>query len=159
MIVLFHIDGKEESKTITVQDTSWAVDTIRVPLPKVKGVARDSFYTQRRMASVEPKQVTKRTFIPDAHYADMVRNNINPIAEQAEKAGWKVYAVTHPFSPDNRDDFRHATQSAYPFYEADDKLLKTITRSNPGLVVWKDGVIVGHYHHKHLPSFSQIANK
>jgi hypothetical protein len=74
----------------------------------------------------------------------------------AEKAGFKVFAVTAPNDPAVIDDFRHATQSAYPFHTADDLLLKTIQRSNPGLVLWKDGKVIQKWHFKKLPGFEEI---
>ena len=54
------------------------------------------------------------------------------------------------------DDFRHAAQTAYPFYVADDILLKTIVRSNPGVVLMKDGKIVNKWHYKKLPKFEEV---
>jgi len=43
-----------------------------------------------------------------------------------------------------------------PLYTADDILLKTIVRSNPGVVLWKDGVIVKKWHINKLPSFEEM---
>ncbi|MFT4762670.1 MAG: hypothetical protein ACI9LN_004658, partial [Saprospiraceae bacterium] len=65
-------------------------------------------------------------------------------------------AVTAYADPALIDDFRHQTQSAYPFYSADDILLKTIVRSNPGIVLLKDGKVIEKWHYKHLPSFEII---
>lgn len=81
---------------------------------------------------------------------------VNPVLEAAEKAGIQSFAVTAYAAPDLIDDFRHETQSAYPFYSADDILLKTIVRSNPGIVLLKDGKVVQKWHYKHLPSFEEI---
>ena len=41
-------------------------------------------------------------------------------------------------------------------YEADDILLKTIVRSNPGLVLMKDGVVVKKWHKENLPTLNQL---
>ena len=41
-------------------------------------------------------------------------------------------------------------------YEADDILLKTIVRSNPGLVLMKDGVVVKKWHRENLPSSEEL---
>ncbi len=45
------------------------------------------------------------------------------------------------------------------FYISDDIVLKTMVRSNPGLMVLKAGVIVGKYHYNDLPSFSEFQRK
>lgn len=54
------------------------------------------------------------------------------------------------------DAFRHTVNAAYPFGTADDKLLKTIVRANPGLLLIKDGVVVKKWHHKHIPSVEEL---
>jgi hypothetical protein len=42
-------------------------------------------------------------------------------------------------------DFARKTGSKYPFDRADDKLLKTIIRANPGVVIGKTGTVVDMY--------------
>ncbi|HFA47991.1 MAG TPA: DoxX family protein [Bacteroidetes bacterium] len=91
----------------------------------------------------------------DEGYKKRFSEIINPVVSEAEKAGIKVFAITAG-SKDVIEDFRHATQSAYPFYTADDLVIKTIQRSNPGLVLWKDGRIIQKWHFKQLPSFAEI---
>ena len=53
-------------------------------------------------------------------------------------------------------DFAKSIAAEYPIYQADDILLKTIMRSNPGLILWKDGKIIQKWHHKHLPSEDEL---
>lgn len=77
---------------------------------------------------------------------------INPLADAAEKAGYNVFAV----SSTRADDFRHDVQAAYPFYSGDATFLKTMIRSNPGVMIVKQGTVIAKYHHKHLPSFEDI---
>lgn len=45
-----------------------------------------------------------------------------------------------------------------PFYHGDATVLKTIIRSNPGLVLVKDGVILGKWHFNDVPSPVDIAD-
>jgi len=42
------------------------------------------------------------------------------------------------------------------YYMADATVLKTIIRSNPGLMVMQEGVILGKYHHNNTPEASQV---
>ena len=44
--------------------------------------------------------------------------------------------------------FKEAIGAEFEMYEADDILLKTIVRSNPGYVTWKGGTILEKYHYK-----------
>ena len=79
---------------------------------------------------------------------------LNEIAAGCDKQHIKFYAVVH----DNgkMDDFRHKYNTAYPFYVADETPLKTIIRSNPGLVLFKHGVVINKWHYRHLPSFDEL---
>lgn len=54
------------------------------------------------------------------------------------------------------ETFRHEHQIALPYYYADATVLKTIIRSNPGIALWKDGTVVGNWHHNNTPSVDEI---
>lgn len=151
MIVAYHLDGAKQIETIVAQDTIWAMDTIRVN--------KDSIQLQRRIGSVEDKIVKQEVFIPTAAYGNRFQNEVNPLAKAAQKAGWRVYAITTVGDAEVSADFAKKTGATYPFYKADDKLLKTIIRGNPGLVIWKDGQVLDMYHHRHIPTFEQLGKK
>jgi hypothetical protein len=55
------------------------------------------------------------------------------------------------------EKFRHDYQLAIPFAFADATVLKTIIRSNPGITLWKDGVVLGNWHHNNTPEPAEIA--
>lgn len=57
------------------------------------------------------------------------------------------------------DTFRHEVQLAVPYYFADGTLLKTMTRSNPGLILLKDGTVKAQWHHNDVPSIEEIKSK
>ena len=80
------------------------------------------------------------------------RDKLNPLALACDKAHIKFFAV----SADDAEAFRHKNQTAYPFYMADETPLKTMMRSNPGLMLLKNGVVVNKWHYKHLPTFEQL---
>jgi len=52
--------------------------------------------------------------------------------------------------------FRHEHQLAIPYYYADATVLKTIIRSNPGISLWKDGTVLGNWHHNDTPEAESI---
>lgn len=79
---------------------------------------------------------------------------LNEIAKGAEKAGVDFYMVT--VDDGKLEELRHKYQLAFPFYNADETPLKTIIRSNPGLVLFKHGVVVNKWHHKHLPTSAEL---
>lgn len=53
---------------------------------------------------------------------------------------------------------RHAVQLATPYYFSDKTLLKTMIRSNPGLVLMKDGVVMEKWHYNDIPSADEVIN-
>ena len=151
MIVAYKFKGQKQTETIAVPDTTWATDTIRVNT--------DSITLQPRVVSVGSKKIEREVFIPAPDYAARFQNEINLLADAAAKAGWKVYAIATYGDAESAADFARRVEAKYPFYKADDKLLKTIIRANPGVVVWKDGVVLDMYHHRHLPTFEQLGQK
>ncbi len=151
MIVAYKLHGKKTSETLIIQDTTWAYDTLRI--------SSDSAVLQPRVVEVTPRKEVRETFVPEAWYGDLFRNRINTLAEAAQKANWKVYAVNTFQDTEVAKAFRQHVGANYPFYHADDKLLKTIIRSNPGLVIWRDGSVVGMYHWRHLPKPEELLQR
>lgn len=150
MIVAHKLDGATGTDIITLQDTIYALDTIP---------AGDSIRIERKAAGLQERQVAQQTYSWDGDYLTPWTETVNPVMAGAEKNGIRVFAVTAFADPAKIDDFRHATQSAYPFFVADDILLKTIVRSNPGIVLMKDGTVVKKWHHRKLPLFEEIQRK
>lgn len=152
MVVAYKIyqSGDPRNENVIVKDTIMVADTIQVD-----GV--DSVVW--KVGDIIERTVEKEVYSFDPDYVKRYTEIVNPVLEKAEAAGYKVFAVTAPNPPALIDDFRHETQSAYPFYVADDLLLKTIQRSNPGLVLWHDGKIVAKWHFKKLPSFEEIQSQ
>ena len=91
----------------------------------------------------------------DKTNAESFVKKLNPLAEASDKAGILFFALTAA-EPSKREDFRHANNTTYPFYEADGTPLKTIMRSNPGLLLLKDGKVIGKWHHNYFPTFEEL---
>lgn len=53
------------------------------------------------------------------------------------------------------DAFRKETHANYPFISVDGTALKTVIRSNPGLVMLKDGVVIAMWHANDFPDYSE----
>lgn len=50
------------------------------------------------------------------------------------------------------------TGAEYPYLMVDDVILKTMVRSNPGLMLLRDGTILGKWHYNNIPREEQIAS-
>jgi uncharacterized membrane protein YphA (DoxX/SURF4 family) len=80
---------------------------------------------------------------------------INPLVEAAFAKGY--YAIGLTASSYNQvDEFRHDVQAMFDYYQVDEITLKTIVRSNPGLILLKKGTILGKWHHRNIPEISEI---
>ncbi len=54
------------------------------------------------------------------------------------------------------DQFANENKLQLDFYTSDDIVLKTIVRSNPGLLLLKDGVILKKWHHNDFPAYEDF---
>lgn len=146
---LYTDDDKMASQSFTVKDTIYQVDTVLV-----EGQTEPSLV--KSIAEIKERTESKDVHLFDKDFVARFTDVTNEFTEAAEKAGWKVYGVAGGAGKNKIEDFRHAAQTAYPFYVADDILLKTIVRSNPGIVVMKDGKIINKWHYKKLPKFEEV---
>ena len=75
---------------------------------------------------------------------------INEIYDYSAEHGYGFYVLTS--SPDEEIGmWRERTGAEYPFCQMDDITLKTIIRSNPGLLLIKDGTILNKWSDNQLP--------
>jgi hypothetical protein len=88
---------------------------------------------------------------------DKYLNKVVPFTKEALESGATAGLVAGQTSPDMLKDFKKKTGLAIDYYTADDILLKTIVRSNPGVVLWKDGTIIDKWHIDKLPEWPKVA--
>lgn len=55
-------------------------------------------------------------------------------------------------------EYRHQIQLSGDYYFMDDTILKTMIRSNPGLLLLKDGVVKGKWHYNDIPEINEFNN-
>ena len=81
--------------------------------------------------------------------------NIDLLYEYAVENHYKFYCLTA--SGDSAiTRWKDMTGAEYPFYNTDETTLKTIIRSNPGLLLLKDGTVIGKWGHNLLPADEMI---
>lgn len=99
------------------------------------------------------------TFFWISYDLDMAHLQVQPRANELANA---VMADGHRFvgltatQPDKALAFTQSNNAPYSFLFCDQIVLKTIMRSNPGLMLIREGVVVGKWHANDLPSMEQL---
>jgi len=77
---------------------------------------------------------------------------INKLMAEAKKGGVDAVGITSG----SLEEAEGWANNQYEFYNLDATPIKTMMRSNPGVVLLKDDKIVGKYHHNNLPTWAEI---
>ena len=80
------------------------------------------------------------------------------LADDCDKHGIKTIGLTstdYAFT----DPYRHEVNAAFPFYYADGTVLKTMIRSNPGIMLMKGSTVMGIWHYHQTPTFEKLNKK
>lgn len=89
------------------------------------------------------------------------RKEINNIYEFAKENGYGFYCMTATgLETEEMREFQNEMEwgqggEGYPFVNSDEITLKTIVRSNPGLVLIKNGVVINKWSNKNMPTFTE----
>lgn len=70
----------------------------------------------------------------------------------------KIVAVTTN-DTETFENFRHEYQLDIPYYFIDEKVLKTMTRANPSIVLMQNGTIKAKWHSNDTPSIEELGSK
>lgn len=82
---------------------------------------------------------------------------LNPLAKACGDLKIPFFAVC--VNDGSVENFRHSNQCAFPFYFADETPLKTMVRSNPGLLLLHNGIVVAKWHKNHIPDMKQLQSQ
>ena len=81
---------------------------------------------------------------------DSQLDRINEVHEYAQDYDYPFYCLTAS-GKQGIQQWRDRTGAEYPFCQTDDIVLKTMIRSNPGLMLLKDGKVIRKWSHNRLP--------
>jgi hypothetical protein len=79
------------------------------------------------------------------------QEEINTLAHWAMDEGMTFICLTSSL-PEQSAEFAEEHGAPYEFFNTDEITLKTIVRSNPGLMVLKNGTIIAKYHYNDIPT-------
>jgi len=86
------------------------------------------------------------------------QDDLNTLANWANEAGMSFICLTASIQEDYVA-FAEEHNTPYEFFNCDEITLKTIIRSNPGLVALKEGTVVGKWHYNDIPTPEEIISK
>lgn len=81
--------------------------------------------------------------------------DIEGIYEYAKENGYAFYGLTASTDKGIKH-WRDITGAEYPFYVTDDTTLKTMIRSNPGLLLLYKGTIINKWNHNDIPKVAEL---
>ncbi|MFZ1704790.1 MAG: DoxX family protein [Saprospiraceae bacterium] len=134
--------------TRIVKDTIFTMDTIVDNVGSIKVI--------KGVGSVNDKEVAYQEVIWDDTYLNAFKDVVKPFADKAIKDNFHIYVITSGLNKEQTASLQMATGIEGVYLSADDILLKTIMRSNPGIMHWKEGKILNKWHYKKLPGFESI---
>lgn len=134
----------------TVKDSIFVTDTIPV------AGFQDSVSLERRFTEVKTRQEDYYQIVWDAAFVDLFKKKILPLWEEASKDGAEMSVVISGIDAEKAASLAKETGLNVPYYTADEKMIKTMIRSNPGVMLWQNGVMVHKWHIKKLPAWKEI---
>lgn len=166
-VFILEKDGKREEFTLdNYPDSTWKFVDSRSILrekgfePAITDFSLLSLETGEDITS-EVLRDKNYTFLLVAHRIEEADDSnidlINEIYDYSVERGYSFYCLTS--SPDYLiNQWNDRTGAQYPFCLVDDIVLKTIVRSNPGLVLIKDATIINKWSDSDLPDEYELTD-
>lgn len=160
LVVSSKMMSDAEPYTYTVKDSIFGIDTIFKAdtifvNDSVPYVNNDSMMFKKTLREVVEKEMQGYNYIWESDYLKAFMKDISPLVRDAKKDNINVDIVA-PCTIEMIEDFKKDGAPDTRYFTADDITLKTIIRSNPGVVLLKKGVIVKKWHYKKLPDYETI---
>ncbi|NNE27135.1 MAG: DoxX family protein [Saprospiraceae bacterium] len=156
LIVNYKLYGDPKAKKEIVRDSLFMLDTM-VVFNADSGI-EDTVVMEKFDRIVENEEtVIERNW--KQGYIDTHVNKLKPFTDAAMEEGFQVLMAVGGSDKEAIADFNNTTGLNLDYGMADDILLKTIVRSNPGIVLMQDGKILNKWHIRKLPDYEKVADK
>ena len=163
--IVYEKDGQTMELDVEDEDpdSTWTyVETRRTPI-ETQNLATADFY----VADADGEDVTEEILLEDGYTFLLIIPNlmnadegcvdkVNEVYDCAQAKGWGFYCLTSSEEQQTQTYWNDHTGAEYPYYIAEERMLKTVVRGQPGLVLLRDGVIVKKWGNYNLPSGEEM---
>ena len=163
--IVYEKDGQtmELSAEDEDPDSTWTyVETRRTPI-ETQHLATADFY----VADADGEDVTEEILLADGYtllliIPDLMNadegcvDKVNEVYDYAQEKGWGFYCLTSSEDQRVQTYWNDHTGAEYLYYIAEERMLKTVVRGQPGLVLLQDGVIVKKWGNYNLPDDAEL---
>lgn len=87
--------------------------------------------------------------------SDEVSHKLNALYNDCSKHNIKMLCLTAS-GEDDINAYKKKTNAQYPFANTDDTQLRTMIRSNPGIIMIKDGIVIAMWHYHRIPDYKSL---
>ena len=163
--IVYEKDGQtmELSAEDEDPDSTWTyVETRRTPI-ETQHLATADFY----VADADGEDVTEEILLADGYTLLLISpdlmnadegcvDKVNEVYDYAQEKGWGFYCLTSSEDQRAQTYWNDHTGAEYMYYIAEERMLKTVVRGQPGLVLLQDGVIVKKWGNYNLPDDAEL---
>jgi len=165
--IVYEKDGKtiELSPEDDDPDSTWTYVETRRTIKNEKELETSNFYFNDAESEdditediIYNEGYTILLVIPDLRHADeSCVDKINDIYEYSVDEGYEFYCLTGSVDQEAHTYWSDHTGAEYTYSIGDERLLKTIVRGKPGLVLMYDGVIKNKWSNYNLPIADELS--
>lgn len=148
LLVAHQLYGSGSPASRVVNDTLYSIDTL------LHNDGRK--YVEQHITEIKTRTEPYTDYQWKDYYVSRYADVVIPFVREAKAAGVRVYMAVAGADEDQIADFKNDVGLDVTYAIADDKLLKTIVRSNPGIVLIRKGQILDKWHFKKLPKFNLV---
>lgn len=163
--IIYEKDGQtlELSAEDEDPDSTWTyVETRRTEMA-AENLATADFY----VADADGEDVTEDILLADGNTLLLIIPNlmnadegcvdkVNELYDYVQEKGWGFYCLTSSEDKQAQMYWNDHTGAEYPYYIAEERMLKTVVRGQPGLVLLQDGIIVKKWGNYNLPNNEEL---
>ncbi|GJM30819.1 MAG: hypothetical protein DHS20C17_34540 [Cyclobacteriaceae bacterium] len=157
-IYIMEKDGERFEFETYPSDTTYKYLDIKLLNPEAQPTITDYSVWSTDGEDITEQSLQGKQLIIIVHYVEKADisafQKINKLID--EVAGEVNVMVLTASDEQAFEAFRHEVQLGAPYYFADATVLKTMVRSNPGVLVLKDGVVLDKWHYRDVPSPERV---